>query len=241
MNMTSFGTVASITLRALFGRRRFLLLLPLPLLVIGLAALGNGMGATTQEMGDPVFEALGFAVVLPIMALIISSGVLGSEIDDGTLVHILAKPVPRSEIILAKVGVAIVVTTLTVGVPLYIAGLVAGSAALGLAAFAGATVGAFAYSGIFAALNLLTRRPVLVGLLYVLIWEGTLSGVLTGTRLLSIRQYAIATAGHADPTGAINGTVSLTTALVMAAVFTVAGTLLAIDRLRSFSVAGETS
>ena len=49
MNMTSFGTVASITLRALFGRRRFLLLLPLPLLVIGLAALGNGSRSSARR------------------------------------------------------------------------------------------------------------------------------------------------------------------------------------------------
>jgi ABC-2 type transport system permease protein len=239
--MTSMSTVAAITLRALFGRRRFLLLLPLPLLVIGLAALGVALGATTEQLGDPVFEALGFSVVLPIMALVISAGVLGQEIDDGTLVHVLAKPIPRTEIILAKVSVAIVVTTIAVGVPLYVAGLVGGSARLGLAAAAGGTVGAFAYSGIFAALSVVSRRPVLIGLLYVLIWEGTLSGVLSGTRLLSVRQYSIAVADRIDTTGALTGSVSLTTALVMAAIFTVAGTLLAIDRLRSFSVAGETS
>jgi ABC-2 type transport system permease protein len=241
MNMTSMSTVAAITLRALFGRRRFLLLLPLPLLVIGLAALGTSLGATTEQLGEPVFEALGFSIVLPIMALVISTGVLGQEIDDGTLAHVLAKPIPRSEIILAKLGVAIVVTSVAVGVPLYIAGLVGGSAQLGLGALAGATVGAFAYSGVFAALSVVTRRPVLIGLLYVLIWEGTLGNVLSGTRLLSIRQYSIAVADQVDSTGAITGSISLTTALVMAAIFTVAGAVLAIDRLRSFSVAGETS
>jgi ABC-2 type transport system permease protein len=241
MNMTSMSTVAAITLRALFGRRRFLLLLPLPLLVIGLAVLAASMGATTEQIAHPALEALGMAVVLPIMALVISSGVLGSEIDDGTLVHILAKPVPRSEIILAKVGVAIAVTAVTVGVPLYIAGVVAGSARLGLAAMAGAVLGAFAYSGIFAALCLITRRPVVIGLLYVLIWEGTLGGLLSGTRLLSVRHYVMAVADRVDTTGALTSTVSLTTALTMAAVFTVAGTALAVDRLRSFSVAGETS
>jgi ABC-2 type transport system permease protein len=241
MKWTSMSTVAAITLRALFGRRRFLLLLPLPLLVVGLAALATSMGATTRQLGDPVFEALGFSVVLPIMALVISTGVLGSEIDDGTLVHVLAKPVPRSEIILAKLGVAIVVTAVTVGVPLYIAGLVGGSSQLGAAALVGATVGAFAYSGVFAALSVVSRRPVLIGLLYVLIWEGTLGNVLSGTRLFSIRHYVLAVADRVDPTETLTSTVSLTTALVMAAVFTVAGAALAIDRLRSFSVAGETS
>ena len=37
-------TIARITLRALIGRRRFLLLLPLPLLVVGLAVLADSLG-----------------------------------------------------------------------------------------------------------------------------------------------------------------------------------------------------
>ena len=48
---------------------------------------------------------------------------LGSEIDDGTVVHILAKPLPRWQIVLPKLAVAAVVTAVTVGVPLYVAGV----------------------------------------------------------------------------------------------------------------------
>ena len=47
---------------------------------------------------------LGLAVVLPVIALIVGTGVLGSEIDDGTIVHILTKPLPRRDIILAKLA-----------------------------------------------------------------------------------------------------------------------------------------
>lgn len=234
-------TIARITTRGLFGRRRFLLLLPLPVLLVGLALLARGLGAKPGEWSEPVLVGLGFAAVLPVIALIVGTGVLGSEIDDGTLVHVLAKPLPRREIILTKLVVAVVVTAVTVGVPMYLAGLVAGSARLGLGLATGSLVGAFAYSALFLALSLLTRRPVLVGLLYVLIWEGVLGNLLTGTRMLSVQQYVVAVAAKVGGTDLITGRVSVPVSVVMAVVFTIGGTVLAVDRLRSFSIAGETS
>jgi ABC-2 type transport system permease protein len=234
-------TIARITTRGLFGRRRFLLLLPLPLLLIGLALLADGLGARPDEWAQPVLVGLGFAAVLPVIALIVGTGVLGSEIDDGTLVHVLAKPLPRREIVLTKLAVAVVVTAVTVGLPMYLAGLVAGSARLGVGLAVGCAVGAFAYSAFFLALSLLTRRPVLLGLLYVLIWEGVLGNLLTGTRMLSVQQYVVAVAARVGDTHLLTGRISVPVSVGMAAAFTVGGTLLAIDRLRSFSIAGETS
>jgi ABC-2 type transport system permease protein len=235
------STVLMITVHGMLGRRRFLLLLPLPILLVGLAVLANGLGADPSDWAAPVLVAFGFGVMLPLIALIVGTGVLGSEIDDGTIVHILAKPLPRREIILAKLAVAVSVTAVTAGVPMYIAGLVAGSARLSVGLVAGCLLGAFAYSAIFMVLSLLTRRPVLLGLLYVLLWEGLLGNLLSGTRLLSVQQYAIAVADRVSGSDLLKGTVSVPLAIVMALVFSVGGTLLAIDRLRSFSMAGETS
>lgn len=235
------STIMRITARGLFGRTRFLLLLPLPLLLVGLALLAEAFGATPQHWGGPVLEGLGFAVVLPVMALIVGTGVLGAEIDDGTVVHILAKPLPRWEIILAKLVVAVAVTAVAVGVPMFAIGLIAGSTRLGLGLAAGAALGAFAYGALFLALSLVTRRPVLLGLVYVLIWEGILGNLLSGTRVLSIEQYVIAVADRVADTDLLTGQVSVPVSLIMAALFAVGGTSLAIERLRSFSVAGETS
>src|SRR3954471_22448495 len=155
-------TIASITLRGLFGRRRFLLLLPLPVLLVGLAVLSESVGAKPEDWVFPVVAQLGLAVVLPVMTLIIGTGVLGSEIDDGTIVHILAKPLPRREIILAKLLVSWLVSWVVSGVPLAVCGFIAGSGGLALGLFVGAGLGALAYSAIFLLLSLLTRRPVLI-------------------------------------------------------------------------------
>ena len=123
-------TIARITARALFGRRRFLLLIPLPLLLIGLPLLAESLGADPEHWSEPVIVGLGLAVVLPVIALVVGTGVLGSEIDDGTLAHILAKPLSRAEIIFSKYVVAVAVTAVTAGVPLFVTGLLAGSTSL---------------------------------------------------------------------------------------------------------------
>lgn len=234
-------TIVRITLRGLFGRRRFLLLLPLPALVIGLAALADGLGATEEEWVGAVLIGLGVVVVLPVMALIVGASVLGSEIDDGTITHILAKPLPRREIVLSKLLVAIVVTVVVVGAGMFAASMISGQVRLAVGMAAGAAVGAVAYSALFVVLSLLTRRPVLLGLVYILVWEGLLGNVLRDTGVLSIQQYTITVAERAADTDLFSGTVSLPVSLVMVAVVTVGATVLAVNRLRSFSVAGETS
>jgi ABC-2 type transport system permease protein len=234
-------TVAYITTRGLFGRRRALLLLPLPILLVGLALICRAYDVDPTQWGGPVLVGLGLAVVLPVIALIVGTGVLGSEVDDGTIVHILTKPLPRSGIILAKLGVAIGVTAVTTAIPLFVAGVLADSVRLGLALVVGAVVGSAAYSAFFLLLSLVTRRPVLLGLVYILVWEGLLGRFVSGTRVLSIEQYVITISDKIAPTTLLTGKVSLPVAVIMTVIVVVGCTIAAVDRLRSFSVAGETS
>jgi ABC-2 type transport system permease protein len=235
------GTVASITVRALLGRRRFAVLLPLPVLLVGLTALAHRLQPDPADWGVPVVAGLGFGVVLPMIALLVGTGVLGSEIDDGTIVHILATPLARRDIVLTKLAVAAGITTVVSAVPMFLAGVIMESVRFGLGLALACTVGSIAYCAVFLALSLLTRRPVLLGLLYVLIWEGLLGNLLAGSRLLSVQQYVLTIAEKSTSSSLLDGRVSLPVAIVMSGVFLVGGTLLAIDRLRSFTLTGETS
>jgi ABC-2 type transport system permease protein len=234
-------TIARISTRALIGRRRSLLLIPLPALVIGLAVLADSLGARPDEWSRPVINGLGLGVMLPVVSLIVGTGVLGAEIDDGTIVHLLAKPVPRQEIVLSKYAVAVAITVATLALPLAVTGAMADGGGYAIGLVVGSMVGALAYTALFLLLSLLTRRPVLLGLVYILIWEGLLSNLLRGTRVLSIQQYVITFADKIAGTELLKATVSVPVAAVMSAIISVGAIVLAVNRLRSFSVAGETS
>lgn len=119
-------TIMSLTARAMLGRKRVLMLLPMPIILIGLTLLGISAPVSDAEWGPTVFTGLGLSVILPLTALIVGSSALGLEIDDGTITHLLTKPLPRSEIIGSKLVVAWLVTWVATGVPLAIAALIAG-------------------------------------------------------------------------------------------------------------------
>ena len=69
------NTVVWITARGLFGRRRVLLLLPLPMLVVGLAVICRVYDLNPDLWGPPVLLGMGLAVVLPVIAEPSTSGV----------------------------------------------------------------------------------------------------------------------------------------------------------------------
>ena len=200
-------TVMSLTARALLGRRRVLMLLPMPLVLIALALLGVTSGAESGVWGPPVFGSLGLSVILPLTALIVGSSVLGLEIDDGTITHLLTKPLPRSEIILSKLCVAWLVTTVATGIPFAVSAAIAGSGALAVGMVAGALLGSLAYCALFLALSLVSKRPVAVGLVYIMLWENLLVGFVDGARVFSVQQHATSFANAIADSDMLNDTV----------------------------------
>jgi ABC-2 type transport system permease protein len=195
--MTAFGALVTVTLRGLLGRRRIVLMVvlaALPVLVGLLIRLGGGRSDAPE-----ILDSLVIRTVLPLIALVIGTSTIGSEIEDGTAVFLLAKPIARWRIALAKLTVAAGLTAALTVPPILITGLLVGgfgdaslATAFGfaLAAIAGGT----AYAVAFAALGVVTTRALVVGLGYTLLWEGVLAGLLDGTRFLSIRQATLGVA-----------------------------------------------
>jgi ABC-2 type transport system permease protein len=168
--------------------------------------------------------------------------VLGAEIDDGSIIHLLATPVRRRDVILTKFAVASGLTMLFTAVPELIAGLIAPSGAkLALALFTGALAGSVIYSAVFVMTSALTARAIAVGLIYVLIWEGLLANFVGGARILSVGHYALGVANAISPDKALNAGLSLATSLVMAVVVTAGALLLATRRLTGFAITGESA
>lgn len=233
-------TIASMTLRSLIGRRRSWLLLPLPALLLALTAFASGTGEAPKFWAEPVLVGFGLTTMLPLVALVVGTGVLSTEIDDGTLLHVLAKPLPRREIVLTKLTVAAAVTVLVTATVMFCCGAMTDGPLLGLGLAAGTAVAGVAYAALFLALSLVVRRPVLAGLLYVLIWEGVLVNLVTGTGVLSVQRYGLAIAAWISDSNLLTSHVSLPVAFGMSAVFVIGGAVLATERLKSFTAAGET-
>jgi ABC-2 type transport system permease protein len=184
-------------------------------------------------------------VLLPLASLIFGALALGQEIEDGTLAYSLAKPTARWRLVVTKVVVAFAATLLTVLPGVWLTGwIVLGDvdAPIVRGFSVGVAVAALVYCAGFLALSLFTRRALIIGLLYVIGWEGSLSRLFAGTRTLSVREYATslseAVAGS-DLAGPFTSPLEPTTAVLMSAVALGVAMGLAISRLRSLELVEE--
>jgi ABC-2 type transport system permease protein len=235
--------VMQLTVRGLLGRRRSILLLVLPVVLLGLAVLQRwaSHGSPTQSAGLTGNFALG--TLLPLMCLLIGTGVIGPEIDDGSIVYLLNKPVPRRSILLAKLLVALLTTLVFAVIPVAACAAIAGdqdfklTSAFGVAAL----LAGIAYTTIFVALSVLSRNAVIIGLLYALLWEGVLGGYVPGVKDVSVRQWALAPAQHmlgADAAGyGVTSAVTVTVGITMLVVVTLGAGCLAIGKLKTLRLA----
>lgn len=240
------ATLLQLSLAALLNRRRTLLLGVLAVLVVLIAALyrlSDPAPAEAARFTGRLLADFGLAAVLPLVAVIVGTAALGSELEDGTIVHLLAKPVPRWRIVAAKLLVAWLVVTVIVAIPIAVAGVVgqAGELELGAAYAAASVVGALEYTAVFVALSIVTSRALVVGLAYVVVWEGVVSGLFAGTRVLSVRQHALAVADALGGEGAVAAELDPTTAVTMALLVVVAAAALAVRRLGRVELRGETA
>ena len=236
-------TIAWLTYRTVLGRRRALLLLVIPGVVVLLAiAIRLAINASTEvsavEVSAGVLSGLVLGTVVPLLGLIVGTGVIASEIDDGSIVYLLAKPVSRDSIVVTKLLIAIGCLVLFAVVPTVLTGLIlsGGEAGLPLAFGAGALAASVAYAALFLLLGVLTRHAVVVGLIYCLLWESLVGNFVPGARVLSVQQWGLAIADRLTAAGVVESDVSLTAALVLLVVVTVGSTWLAGQRLRSLTL-----
>lgn len=233
------ATIAMITFRAMLGRRRALLLLALPALLVVLAVVLRWTGNDDLDVSANVLQKFGLATLLPLLALIAGTGVIGPEIDDGQIMYVLTKPIPRQVIVLTKLAVAIVLVAAFSVVPTLLAGLVlTGTTAQLVPAFTvGVLVGGVAYSAVFVALAVMSRNAVTIGLLYALVWETLLGSFAPGAKSASIQQWALSVTDALTPASPVSSSVDLGVAIPLLVAVTVGAAFLAAFRLRSLTIA----
>ncbi|MGI8999321.1 MAG: ABC transporter permease [Candidatus Limnocylindria bacterium] len=240
------ATLASLTLRSLLNRRRTLLLgLPgaLIVLVAVVYRLGGPAAGESLDFTGELLATFGLAVLLPLVSVVVGTAALGSELDDGTIVYLLAKPVPRPLIVLVKLLVAWALAVLLVAVPILLAGVIStgGDPGLGVGYAIAALSGALEYTAVFLALSLVTSRALIIGFAYVVVWESVVAGLFAGTRIVSVRQHALAVADALVGEGSVRAELALETAVLVGAAVTVGAIVLAMRRLSLVELRGETT
>lgn len=237
-------TIARLTARSLLAGRRALLLIALPavLLVLAVVARATGAGDATTVM---LLGTFGLGTLVPLLGLIAGTGSIGPEIDDGSIVYLLAKPISRDSIVVSKLVVAAAVVTALGAVPVLVAGVVLtgslGAVALGYAL--GAALAGVAYCVIFVLLSVVTRSAVVIGLVYALVWESVVGRFVPGARALSVQQWSLSftelVLGDRAPELGVDAAVGWQVALALLLVVVLGGTFTAVQRLRSIRLTSD--
>jgi ABC-2 type transport system permease protein len=234
-------TVARLTYRALLGRRRALILGALPLLLIVISVVVRVLVGADDQTAADLLGGLALATMVPIIGVIAGTGAIGPEIDDGSVVYLLSKPLKRPKIIYTKLIVAIGVTMAFSAVPTFIAGLIlnGNGQQVAVSYTVAALVASIAYAALFLLLGTVSRHAVVFGLVYALVWEALFGSLVPGARTLSVQQWALAIGHKATGGDLITSDVGLTTATVLLIAVTVLATWYAGQKLRTLTPTGE--
>lgn len=232
------GTIARLTLSNLLRRWRGVLLALLPLTLLGLAAITRGVMGPNTNAADGLLSGFNLATVVPLVALIVGTGAISTEVDDGSIVYLLTKPVRRGRIIAVKYAVATVAALLFAVAPTALAGYIVIGAfdATVLAYTVAAAIACVVYCAVFVMIGATTGHAVMIGLIYVLLWENLICGLVGGARVLSIQYWSASIAAELSP-DRIVADVNVIVASVLAVLATGAAIWYAGRRLRSLTLA----
>lgn len=235
------AVVAGITYRAVLGRRRIILLILLPVTLIGLAVLLRLVGSADQVSAVTLMQKFAIGTMLPLLGLIAGTGVIAPEIDDGTIIHLMSKPISRPVIATTKFLVAASLLALFAAIPTYAAAwlLVRNEAGIALGFGLGALVAGIAYAAVFLFLGVVTRHAVTVGIIYALVWEGLVGNFVPGARKFSIQQWAQSIADQVSSWETPFTDVTLGFAVPALVIVTAGAVFWAGQRLRVFSLTGD--
>lgn len=194
-----------LTLRSILDGRKVLALVALALVPVIAAVIFASAG----ELDPRIFWArllqrLVIPTVTAFIAVVLGASAIGDEREDGTILFLVATPISRLSLVLTKI-LASWTVTMALLVPAVIA---AGLISLGSRADAeqilwplvGVALSALCYCAVTAWLSMLSRRPVVIGVLYILLWEGSIATFAASADRFSIAAYgrALAVEGVID-------------------------------------------
>lgn len=241
--------IFTLSLGQIAGQRRTIMMLLLAALPVLLAVVFEFAADPAEDPMD--FFAAGLVrlvvgLTLPLTALVFGTAVLGQDLEDGTAVYLLGKPLPRWRILVEKAGAAWVATAALTALSVATTGviLLAGEGGYrAIPAFAAAAaLGSLAYVSLFLCLSVFFSRALIIGLVYVFVWEASVSAIVSNLQYVSIRGFTLGIADWAGdaPRGTIDATLGPVESFALIAAATALTIFLGSRRLASFEIGEQT-
>jgi ABC-2 type transport system permease protein len=247
MNWPVNTTVAGLTVRQLFTRRRFIasaLFAVVPLIIVMIfKATTHRFDPTGAQFLGTTYQGIVAFVLLPLSAVVFGTAAFGGEIDDGTIVYLLVKDLPRWQVVLSKYAVAVFATAMmmliAITLPWLALGMPAAATPTVQAYAAGIVLGAALYSAIFVTLGMISKRALVLGLLYVVVLEISLSPNVQGLKSFSVREFVMTVVGKlaAGAPGVKAGAVTMNTVWTMGAIFLAGSLTIGVRWLQRYEMA----
>jgi ABC-2 type transport system permease protein len=198
--IAALWTLYTLTLRQYLHGKRWLAMIALFLLPVGLAIVVRVHARHPSSVLLEFLAAFMFVpqALLPLIALLYASGIIQDEQEEQTITYLLVRPIPKWAIYCMKlfatwtiaVALTIVLTVLTYAaiytstdVPLTEVVLRCTKAALVH------SLAVVAYCSLFGLISFITRRTLLVGIIYAAVVEGLFANLPFGIRLATVIYY----------------------------------------------------
>ena len=195
------ATLYALTVRQHLHGKRWMVIGALFSFPAGLAILVRATSPDVPPTGLEFLLAMMLMpqLLLPLVALLYASGIIEDEQEDQTITYLLVRPLPKWAIYVVKLLATITATV----------ALTAIFTSLTFAAvYVGATVpieewsvrsfktagihclAVTAYCSLFGVLSLLSKRALVIGVVYIAVIEGLLANLPFGIRLITVIYYA---------------------------------------------------
>jgi len=200
LSLTALWTLYTLTLRQHRHGKRWIIMAVLMLLPAGLALLVRNTARNVPSIAMEFIFAFMLIpqALLPLVALIYASGMIQDEEEEQTITYLLIRPIPKWALYTMKllatltvtVGLTVVFTALTYAA-IYV-GTDSGGENIAIRCLEASSIHALAviaYCCVFGLMSLIFKRILIVGILYIAIFEGLFANLAFGIRLLTVIYY----------------------------------------------------
>ena len=213
-------------------------------IIFSLVYLFNSGDMTANSFLGGVFNEFLAPTIVPLATLILATATLGNELSDRTIVYLAIKPIARWRIIVEKFIGTFLITGIAFVIGIFITwALVAfgpemPASSVLPALLVSSLFGVAAYGAVFLFFSLIIPRALLVGVIYILLWESLLARYVPGIRVLSIRHFMQSIFVHwiNDSRVTIPQPTALVSAVIVLVVVIVVSLILATIRLRQMNL-----